>query len=53
MTTDNRISLKLNEGNEWLAKALERERIEQSRPSINNTVQYILALYFNEKKKKS
>jgi hypothetical protein len=52
----NRISLKLTDKNDWLVEAIERARIEQNRPSVNNMVETILVSYFlkvEEKKNKN
>ena len=52
----NRISLKLTDKNDWLIEAIEKARIEQNRPSVNNMVETILVSYFlkgEEKKNKN
>ena len=48
----NRISLKLTDKNDWLIEALEKERIEQNRPSTNNMVETILVSYFKKGEEK-
>lgn len=45
-----RISLKLTDKNDWLIEAIEKEKKEQNRPSVNNTIETILVSYFKNKK---
>ena len=46
-----RLSLKLSNENDWLIDAIEKERINQSRPSMNNMVEFILVSYFKKQAK--
>lgn len=48
-----RISLKLTDKNDWLVEAIEKEREENNRPSVNNTVENILVSYFKAKEEKN
>ena len=46
----HRLSFRISNQNDWLVDAIEKERIEQSRSSVNNTIEAILVSYFNNKK---
>lgn len=52
-TADNgrRLSLKLPSDSLWLIDEIEKERKSQNRPSVNNTIIYILTQYFRKKEK--
>lgn len=43
-----RISIKLTDKNDWLLEAIEKEKKNQNRPSINNMIETILVSYFKK-----